>query len=203
MSPRQPIVHDLGPYLAADDVIDHTHPSIREAAARLRGTDASDTARRCFQFVRDEVAHSGDHRRSPTTCAASEALAARTGFCYAKAHLLAALLRQNALPAGLCYQRLTVDGPLPPYCLHGFTAVHLPDRGWYAMDPRGNKPGVDAQFMPPIERLAFPIAHPGERDFPFIFARPLPAVVSCLRTHATWDTVRDNLPDASVLEPSR
>ncbi|MEM9191504.1 MAG: hypothetical protein AAGF12_20190, partial [Myxococcota bacterium] len=46
-----------------------------------------------------------------------------------------------------------------PQCgfeLHGFNAVYL--RGhdrWVRVDPRGNKPGVDAQFSLAEERLAF------------------------------------------------
>lgn len=192
-------VPDRSAYLAADEVIDHTHPSVAAQAARLRGPDPIETARRCFLYVRDEVAHSGDSQHSPTTCTASEVLARATGYCYAKSHLLVALLRQNGLAAGLCYQRLTIDGPHPPYCLHGLVAVELPAFGFYAIDARGNKPGVDARFEPPHERLAFPIAHPGERDFSQIFARPLEAVLACLRRHVTWDAMRANLPDAERL----
>lgn len=66
----------------------------------------------------------------------------RTGFCYAKSHLLAALLRANGIAAGLCYQRLSVNGGGTPYCLHGLNAVFLKDFGWYRVDARGNKPGI-------------------------------------------------------------
>nr|WP_269749949.1 transglutaminase family protein [Polyangium fumosum] len=82
----------------------------------------------------------------PLTCTASEVLRHRTGFCYAKSHLLAALLRANGLPAGFCYQRLAHGSG---YCLHGFNAVELPGIGWYRIDARGNKPGIDAAFDPP------------------------------------------------------
>jgi transglutaminase-like putative cysteine protease len=33
--------------------------------------------------------------------------------------------------------------------------VYLKDYGWYRIDARGNKAGVDAQFTPPHEKLAF------------------------------------------------
>src|SRR6476646_8317956 len=108
-----------------------------------------DTAKRCFEWVRDEIKHSSDYRLHPVTCAASEVLAARTGFCYAKSHLLVALLRANSIPAGLCYQRLSIDGQGPPFCLHGLNAIFLADIGWYRVDPRGNKHSVNAQFNPP------------------------------------------------------
>jgi len=186
-------------YLAADDVVDFRHPTVLARATVLLGSDTTDTARRCFEFVRDEVQHSADHRRSPTTCSASSVLEARTGYCYAKSHLLVALLRANGLAAGFCYQRLTVDGPSPPYCLHGLVAVELPDFGWYAMDARGNKPGVDARFEPPHEVLAFALQYPGEYDLAPILAVPLPAVVACLRAYPTWDGVLANLPDVGVV----
>ena len=148
-----------------------------------------DTAKRCFEWVRDEIKHSSDYRLNPVTCAASEVLAARTGFCYAKSHLLAALLRANSIPAGLCYQRLSIDGPGGPYCLHGLTAAFFQDIGWYRVDPRGNKPGVNAQFSPPEERLAFPIQVKGEAHLPEIWSEPLPIVIEALRAHQTFDSL--------------
>lgn len=64
-----------------------------------------------IDFVRDQIRHSADYRPNPVTCKASEVLRHGTGYCYAKSHLLAALLRANGVPAGLCYQRLSVgDG---------------------------------------------------------------------------------------------
>jgi len=196
---RKPTTSDRSAYLQRDDVVDFGHPALTAQAAALRGASDVETARRCFEFVRDQVEHSGDFRRSPTTCSASEVLAARTGYCYAKSHLLVALLRANGLPAGFCYQRLTVDGPAPPWCLHGLVAVELAGVGWYAIDPRGNRAGIAAAFDPPHERLAFPIEHEGERDFALIYPRPLREVLHCLRSYATWDEVRANLPDAERL----
>lgn len=198
MTPSRQLVDDEPQYLRDCEVIDYQHPAVAAQAARLCGQDALDTAERCFVFVRDVIEHSADFRRSPTTCSASEVLGARTGYCYAKSHLLVALLRANGLRAGLCYQRLTVNGSSAPHCLHGYVAVSLLEVGWYALDARGNKPGVDAQFSPPEERLAFPIQFDGEQDFPFIFARPLASVVRCLRTHATWDAVLADLPDELI-----
>ena len=152
-------------------------------------------ARRCFEWVRDHIQHSSDFHRNPVTCRASDVLAEGTGYCYAKSHLLAALLRANAIPTGFCYQRLSLDDSGPPYTLHGLNAVHLPEYGWYRIDPRGNKPGVDAEFTPPVERLAFPITCPDERLFPEILADPLPVVVAALRAHKTWDDMYRHLPD--------
>lgn len=59
-----------------------------------------------YEFVRDAISHSGDVAGRAVTCAASDVLQAREGLCYAKSHLLAALLRSNGIPAGFCYQAL-------------------------------------------------------------------------------------------------
>ena len=78
--------------------------------------DPVEVARACFEFVRDQIKHSWDFQLNPVTCRASDVLKHGTGYCYAKSHLLAALLRANRIPAGLCYQRLTVANDVPPFC---------------------------------------------------------------------------------------
>ena len=188
-------------YLSASEFIDCDHPSVVAQAKRLaRGhTVDVDIARNCFEFVREQIRHTGDVGSGVITCKASDVLKARTGYCYAKSHLLVALLRANKIPAGLCYQRLTVEGEVPPYCLHGLAAVHLDACGWYRIDPRGNKPGVDAQFTPPTEKLAFPIVVNGEMDLPEIWQEPLSVVTSILKGSNSVEFVADNLPDIELL----
>ncbi|MEZ6087689.1 MAG: transglutaminase family protein [Pirellulaceae bacterium] len=187
-------------YLAASKVVDFNSPDVRELAAKIRGTHTDDAviARHCFEWVRDHVEHSLDFQRTELTCCASDVLAKRTGYCYAKSHLLAALLRANGIPAGFCYQRLTVDGDQPPYCVHGLNAVHLKGHGWCRIDARGNKQGVNAQFTPPSEQLAFSTLNPGEIDFPEIWAEPLPIVVEALQRHGDVQSLANHLPDVSI-----
>jgi transglutaminase-like putative cysteine protease len=154
--------------------------------------------RQCFEFVRDEIKHSFDYKLNPVTCRASDVLHHKTGYCYAKSHLLAAILRANSIPTGLCYQRLSVGDSGAPYCLHSLNAVYLKDFGWYRIDARGNKPGIDAEFRPPKEALAFPIKEPQERDLPEIWSEPLPVVVEVLERYETYDQVLANLPDIEL-----
>jgi transglutaminase-like putative cysteine protease len=184
-------------FLKSTDVIDWQHPAVLAKAKALSqgAADQQGIAKNCFEWVRDTIEHSHDFRRNPVTCSASEVLAAGTGYCYAKSHLLAALLRANGIPAGFCYQRLSLDETGPPYSLHGLNAVHLPDFGWYRIDPRGNKLGVDAQFSPPSEQLAFHLMFPTERTFPEILPDPLQVVLAALRNHPTWDDLYAHLPD--------
>jgi transglutaminase-like putative cysteine protease len=189
-------------YLSASTYIDFETPDVRAAARRLAEGRASEAevARACFEFVRDEIRHSVDFKLNPVTCKASDVLRHGTGYCYAKSHLLAALLRANGIPAGLCYQRLSVGTEGAPYCLHGLNAVYLKDTGWYRIDARGNKSGIDARFDPPRERLAFPVREREERMLPEIWAEPLPVVVETLARYDTWDQVLDNLPDVELLD---
>lgn len=187
-------------YLSPSKYIDFEDPEVQAVARNLKAGAKSeaDLVRACFEYVRDEIRHSSDFKLNPVTCKASDVLRNKTGYCYAKSHLLAALLRANGVPTGLCYQRLSVTGSGAPYCLHGLNAVYLKDFGWYRIDARGNKPGVNAQFHPPGEALAFPINEPQERDLPEIWAEPLPAVVEVLERYDTFDQVLANLPDVEL-----
>lgn len=184
-------------FLCSSPIIDFDHPLVAARAQELaagKGSDV-DIAKACFNFVRDEIAHSADIQANPVTLKASDVLREGHGYCYAKSHLLAALLRANNIPAALCYQRLSVDDQGPPFCLHGLNAVYLDGFGWYRIDARGNKPGVNAGFDPPHEKLAFPLKLAGERDIDGLFAEPLLEVVAALSSHATWDALLANLPD--------
>ena len=183
-------------FLQATAVIDWQDSQVMARALHLAAGAHSpvEVAKACFEWVRDEIEHTVDYQRAEITCSASEVLRNKTGFCYAKSHLLAALLRANQIPAGFCYQRLSIDGTGAPYCLHGFNAVYLPGLGWYRMDARGNRPSIDAQFCPPREQLAYEIG-PDEYEFEKIFADPLPAVVQALQTYCTLESFSANLPD--------
>lgn len=184
-------------FLASSEFVDWRHPLVAAKAVALAAGASSDevVAGRCFEFVRDAIRHSWDYRLNPVTCRASDVLGHGTGYCYAKSHLLAALLRANGIPAGLCYQRLSIEGDGAPFSLHGLNAVYLKRYGWYRIDARGNKPGVAAEFCPPAEKLAFRVVHAEERDYPEIRSEPLPAVIEALTRWRTVEEVAANLPD--------
>ena len=184
-------------YLQPSQIIDWQNPEILELADRLAATaqTTEEIAKACFEWVRDRIQHSYDYQLNPVTCRASDVLKYQTGYCFAKSHLLAALLRANQIPAGLCYQRLSLDDRGAPYTLHGLNAIFLPEIGWYRIDPRGNRVGVNAQFTPPQEQLAFEIRSSQESNFSNIFAEPLPIIVDVLQTSSTWQDVLTNLPD--------
>ncbi|MFI5685367.1 transglutaminase domain-containing protein [Streptomyces sp. NPDC051636] len=181
---------DLSAYLAADDVIDHDHPLVREAAARLarKAEHSYSYARLAFEFVRDAIPHSQDSGDPRVTWRASDVLEQGTGICYAKAHALAALLRAEDIPTALCYQKFEA--------VHGLVAVRL-NGAWHRQDPRGNKPGVDARFSLDGERLAFaPDPESNELDYPVLYAEPHPAVLAALKAAPDRPYLCKTLPTA-------
>ncbi|AFV23940.1 hypothetical protein Mpsy_1733 [Methanolobus psychrophilus R15] len=188
-------------YLRPTTIIDWDHPDVLKKAKDIAGglRNSIEISKSCFEWVRDEILHSHDHRMNPVTLKASEVLKYGTGYCYAKSHLLAALLRANSIPAGLCYQRLSRNDEGAPFCLHGLNAVYLEEIGWYRVDARGNKKGVNAQFNPPQEQLAYDIKIEGEADLPEIWADPLPVVVETLSKYKSYEEVYGNLPDVPLI----
>lgn len=187
-------------YLKASVIIDFDHPDVAAKARDLSQgcTTDREIAERCFLFVRDEILHSWDHKKNPVTLNASEVLRHRTGFCYAKSHLLAALLRANGIPAGLCYQRLVSGEFGQQFFLHGLNAVWLEGVGWYRVDARGLKPGHDAAFTPPVEVLPYVAVAPGEAELPEIWEEPLPLIVDALTRYDDIEAVRRHLPDVEI-----
>jgi len=184
-------------FLQETEIIDFSNTEIQKLAINLSSncnTDV-DIAKSCFLYVRDNINHSGDYKDNITTCKASDVLKYKTGWCYAKSHLLAALLRCNNIPTGFCYQRLSCsEYKKDIYCLHGLNAIYLKDYGWYKVDPRGNKKGVDAQFNPPVEKLAFELQE-NEFNLSEIYEKPLDIIINALNKYKTYDELINNIPD--------
>ncbi|HWV14791.1 MAG TPA: transglutaminase family protein [Cellvibrio sp.] len=144
-------------FLESSKYIDWKSSSITEMAARLakKAESEQEIVKRCFEFVRDEIRHSLDYKLNTITCKASDVLKEQTGFCFAKSHLLAALLRANNIPAALLYQRIAYGENKEAFYWHGLNSVYLKNFGWYRLDPRGLKAGLSSDFCPPDESLPF------------------------------------------------
>lgn len=172
-------------YLAPNEWVNCVHPEVKRVAKDLHSPEEA------YLFVRDTIRHSYDIRATEVTATATEVLSSGHGICYAKAHLLAALLRAKGIPAGLAYQRLVLfDDPKDGYCLHAVNTIYLAEeKRWIRVDARGNKPGVEAEFCTDKEKLAFPIRPQlGEVDYPWNFATP-PAPI------AEFYTLQGNISD--------
>ncbi|MFF4344648.1 transglutaminase family protein [Kitasatospora sp. NPDC001540] len=193
LSPHGPLRADrpdLSAYLAADEVVDHDHPAIVALAAQLRQDDPVRTAEAVFEHVRDRIDHSADIGRWSAAYRASDVLAAGNAICHGKSHLLAALLRANGIPAGLCYQKLDV--------LHGLNGVLLPGTSWWVrLDGRGNRNGADGHFAttPAQERPAWtndPAL--GEHHYTTVYATTPQPLLAALRTAVPNSTGYGYLP---------
>jgi len=187
-------------FLQSSAIVDYDHPSVIEKSRLLvaGNSDHQEIAKACFEWVRDHIQHSGDIRSAGASCTASEVLETGNGWCFGKAHLLVALLRANDIPAAFCYQRVKKND-IGGFTLHGLVSIHLPEHGWYRVDPRGNKEGVRAQFDPPREQLAWPIESDGEIDFMERFSEPIHSVCEWISNNTSHQQAFDTLPDATEL----
>ncbi|MDE5776709.1 MAG: transglutaminase-like domain-containing protein [Treponemataceae bacterium] len=186
-------------YLKHDDVIDFENEAITKLADALfqKADSELDFIKAAYEFVRDKISHSADRGEDAVTCAASEVLKAGHGICFAKSHLLAALLRAKSVPAGFCYQKLILDDETAPVLIyHGLNGVYIKERKkWIRLDARGNKAGVNAQFSLETERLAFAVRlELGEEDGFVIYPDPDAKVVEKLRNAKTRTELWGNLP---------
>ena len=201
-----PKSHDIKEYLKADAVIDYDDKSVSRLADTLyeRSEDRLDYIRIAYEYVRDRIEHSADINAEEVPCSASEVLKAGHGICFAKSHLLAALLRYKGIPTGFCYQKLILDDETAPeLIIHGLNGVYLEDRKiWIRLDARGNKEGVNAGFSVTEEELAFPVRpEKGEKDGVMVYADPDNDVLMALQSHKNrselWADLPTELPDAN------
>lgn len=194
-----PQKQDLDQYLAASEVIDYDSLNIQRLAERLsENTKHDQLAERVYQYVRDYVSHSFDINNDVVTCNASDVLKHMSGTCFAKSHLLAAVLRYLKIPTGFCYQRLVFDDSDPLYLtLHGLSAIYLSSfNKWIRVDARGNKPGVKAEFSIDQEVLAFPVRSDlGEINYSTIYAQPNVNVLRALQMSCSCQALVNNLPN--------
>ena len=152
----------------------------------------------CFEFVRDQIKHSLDYKLNPVTCKASDVLKEKTGFCFAKSHLLAALLRANNIPTALMYQRIAFGENKASFYWHGLNALFLRKHGWYRLDPRGLKEGLNSIFSPPHENLPFTPTHEGEFILEQHWAKPSIEITSLLESSQSYLSVIENLPKVNL-----
>ena len=92
----------------------------------------------------------------------------KTGICWTKSCLLAALLRANGIPSGISYQLLTrADDDGEGYMIHALNTLYLKDfNKWVRLDARGNKENINAYFSLDEEHLAYTIrSELGEIDY--------------------------------------
>ncbi|KJH70113.1 transglutaminase-like domain-containing protein [Aliterella atlantica] len=191
----KPISNNLDDYLAVTPIIDWNTSIVANKAKELTANLQDDItkAQYLFEWVRDNIPHSKDIDADAVTCSASEVLEVGTGICFAKSHLLAAMLRAVGIPAGFCYQVCVSDDSK---ILHGLNGIYLLSlKRWIRVDPRGNTGEIDAQFDLQTERLAFP-PNPALGEFVYneIWSNPVPEVVEVLTKFTSRRQMWKHLP---------
>ena len=195
----KPESDNINEYLKTTDIVDWDNPAVYTKARELIDgrIENIEKIRYLFEWVRDKIPHSKDINSKVVSCTASEVLAAGTGSCYAKSHLLAALLRANKIPCGFCYQVLQRDPPLEGLVVHGLNGIYVEniDR-WVRVDARGNTCACNAQFSIEKEQLAFPMDKSlGEFIYETIFVDPDPGVIRVLKSFDDREEMWPYLPD--------
>lgn len=189
---------NIGEYLKNSDIVDYEDEEIeRIVNALAKGIDNEiELTKKIYEYVRDNISHSFDINGKIVTCTAPEVLRFKEGICFAKSHLLAALLRCLGIPTGFCYQKLVFSESDCRLVLHGLNAICLKSvNKWVRVDARGNKEGINAEFSTGDEKLAFPVRKKlGEIDYPIIYAEPNKNVVNALRNNKTLERLIGNPP---------
>lgn len=194
-----PYSEEMEAYVKRDNVIDYDNETVAELSDALsqKADNDLDFIKAAYEFVRDQISHSADIGEDRLTCTASEVLRAGHGICFAKSHLLAALLRCNSVPAGFCYQKVILDDETAPVLVyHGLNGVYSRDcKKWFRLDARGNRAGVDAQFSVETEQLAFAVRPElGEEDDYIVYSDPDAAVLEKLKKYGTRTELWNDLP---------
>ncbi len=133
-----------------------------------------------YEYVRDKITNSTPYASQKLTWKASEVLNQKDGTDFAKANLLAALLRRNGIPTGFAYQYRQEGNSL---VLHALNAVYLESLGGWLR--------LDASYTPDQTKLSALEAHPadfasvdnealvrpvdpakGEDNLPILYAEP-------------------------------
>lgn len=187
-------------YLVSTKYINYDDAEVKAMADKLMEKSANDVLliKNTYEFVRDEIKHSWDAQDPRVTVTASDVLREGVGICWAKANLLAALLRANGVPCGFSYQRLTLgDTPDTGYCVHALNTVYVPSYAkWIRLDARGNNENVHAEFSLEEEKLAFVVRSEGEKDFFNNLAeQPLSLMKVLEESTDALDMYRFRLPD--------
>ena len=99
-----PYTNKIDAYLEDDDIIDYKSEAITQMADMLfeKANNEPEYIKIAYEYVRDNISHSADINEDTITCKASEVLKVGHGICFAKSHLLAALLRCKGIPTGFC-----------------------------------------------------------------------------------------------------
>ena len=168
---------DTSTYLRPTLFVDSDAENIVAWSQRTCGEEGDDVAKavRLYYAVRDGITYTPYcDFRSPETFRASACLARGSGFCVAKAALLAAVVRAASIPARvgfadvknhLCTPRLRALMGTDVFYYHGYAELYLRDR-WVKATPAFDRGLCDKFGVLPLEftGLADSLFHPYDRS---------------------------------------
>lgn len=175
----------LAPYLQPTACVDSDAPAVRAFTARVTegAASARERAVRLFYAVRDEIRYDPyGVVLTPEYLRATSVLERGTGFCVAKAVVLAAGARAVGIPARLGFadvrnhlttERLRAQMETDVFAYHGFTELHLGGR-WVKATPTFNRSLCDRFGVKPLEfdgstdSLLHPFDTTGQRHMEYI-----------------------------------
>ena len=153
---------DLQPYLQATEFLDYEHPKVAAYAEACGGSAETplDKAVALYYAVRDQIRYDPyDLRHSREAMRASSVLAKGSGYCVAKAVLLAALARQQKIPCRLGFAdvtnhlsttRLREKMGTDLFVFHGYVEMWLNQR-WVKATPAFNLSLCEKFSVLPLE----------------------------------------------------
>jgi transglutaminase-like putative cysteine protease len=165
------------PYLDPTPFVDSDAENVVSFSRRVCGDESDDVAKavRLYYAVRDGITYTPYcDFRSPDTYRASACLARGSGFCVAKAALLAAAARAAEIPARmgfadvrnhLCTPRLRALMNTDVFYYHGYVEMLLRD-AWVKATPAFDRGLCDRFGVLPLEftGLADSLFHPYDRS---------------------------------------
>ncbi len=189
-----PYSSKISDYLEENEIVNHRNPAVSTLADTMYQAAGSKMAyiQSVYEYVRDQIPHSADIHRESIPYVASDVLAEKHGVCFAKSHLLAALLRCKSIPTGFCYQKVILNAQRPEIlAYHGLNGVYMEELGrWIRLDP-----GAGGEFSVDAERLVFSIREElGEVDGCIVYPAPDKNVIECFRRSTSLRALSENPP---------
>jgi len=207
-------------YLAPTAFIDSDADNVVAFARRVTAgeTDPVTKAIRLFYAVRDEIPYNPyDNFRALDTYRASATLARGSGFCVAKAALLAAVARAAGVPARvgfadvrnhLCTPRLReIIGGADIFYYHGYVELHLEGR-WVKATPAFDRGLCDRFGVLPLEfdgrhdSLFHPYDRSGRRHMEYVNDRGVHADIPARDVVALFEREYPKLMEATSPVPA-
>lgn len=147
------VVANVNDYLVTDEAVDYKSEGLQKIIKNLKkeSKDEIDYIKKAYKFVANEISYPMDSEATKSQqpfFKASEALAAKTAFCFGKITLLAALLRGNNIPCGYSDQLLVLDEEEPENkIIHSLNVVYIKSqKRWVRIDPRSYDEKIETNF---------------------------------------------------------